>query len=67
MNPAEYRRVYEAEEAQWWYSGMRAISQALLEEPLRTMADGSAAPEMSVWPPCARALIRATVCTATPT
>jgi SAM-dependent methyltransferase len=45
VNPAEYRRVYEAEEAQWWYSGMRAISQALLEEPLRTMADGSAAPE----------------------
>jgi len=45
VNPAEYRRVYEAEEAQWWYSGMRAISQALLEEPLRTMADGRAAPE----------------------
>ena len=45
MNPAEYRRMYEAEEAQWWYSGMRAISQALLEEPLRTMADGRAAPE----------------------
>lgn len=40
MREAEYRRVYEAEEAQWWYAGMRAISQALLEGPLRELAEG---------------------------
>ncbi len=40
MNPAEYRRIYEAEEAQWWYAGMRAISRALLAAPLRRLADG---------------------------
>ena len=31
MNVEEYARMYEAEEAQWWYAGMRAISLALLE------------------------------------
>jgi SAM-dependent methyltransferase len=30
MNVEEYRRMYEAEETQWWYAGMRAISLALL-------------------------------------
>jgi SAM-dependent methyltransferase len=30
--------MYEAEEAQWWYAGMRALSRALLEEPLRNLA-----------------------------
>ena len=30
MNSAEYGRMYEAEERQWWYAGMRAISLALL-------------------------------------
>jgi SAM-dependent methyltransferase len=30
MNSAEYARMYEAEERQWWYAGMRAISLALL-------------------------------------
>ncbi|HSD66408.1 MAG TPA: class I SAM-dependent methyltransferase, partial [Vicinamibacteria bacterium] len=30
MKPAEYRRMYEAEEAQWWYAGQRAIAAALL-------------------------------------
>ena len=30
MKPAEYRRMYEAEEAQWWYAGQRAIATALL-------------------------------------
>lgn len=30
MNVEEYRRMYEAEESQWWYAGMRAISLSLL-------------------------------------
>jgi SAM-dependent methyltransferase len=30
VKPAEYRRMYEAEEAQWWYAGQRAIALALL-------------------------------------
>jgi SAM-dependent methyltransferase len=30
MNVEEYARMYEAEETQWWYAGMRAISLALL-------------------------------------
>lgn len=30
MNVEEYTRMYEAEETQWWYAGMRAISFALL-------------------------------------
>ena len=34
MKPAEYRRMYEAEEAQWWYAGQRAIATALLEPAL---------------------------------
>lgn len=45
MNTAEYQRMYEAEERQWWYAGMRALSVALLAEPLRRLAraDGPAA------------------------
>ncbi len=35
MNQAEYARMYEAEERQWWYAGMRAISLALLAPELR--------------------------------
>jgi SAM-dependent methyltransferase len=35
VKPAEYRRMYEAEEAQWWYAGQRAIALALLEPALR--------------------------------
>jgi SAM-dependent methyltransferase len=31
---AEYQRMYEAEERQWWYAGMRALSLALLAGPL---------------------------------
>jgi SAM-dependent methyltransferase len=31
MKLEEYARMYDAEERQWWYSGMRAISRALLE------------------------------------
>ncbi len=30
MNREEYQRMYEAEERQWWYAGMRAITFALL-------------------------------------
>jgi len=30
VKPAEYRRMYEAEEAQWWYAGQREIASALL-------------------------------------
>jgi len=30
MNLEEYGRMYEAEETQWWYAGMRAISLSLL-------------------------------------
>jgi SAM-dependent methyltransferase len=32
VNAAEYERMYEAEERQWWYAGMRAISGALLDK-----------------------------------
>lgn len=35
MKPAEYRRMFEAEEAQWWYAGQRAVADALLESALR--------------------------------
>ena len=35
MKPAEYRRMFEAEEDQWWYAGQRAIASALLEPALR--------------------------------
>jgi SAM-dependent methyltransferase len=31
MKPIEYQRLFEAEQAQWWYVGMRAISLALLD------------------------------------
>jgi SAM-dependent methyltransferase len=31
MNVEEYRRMFEAEERQWWYAGMRALSRALVE------------------------------------
>ena len=34
MRPAEYRRMFEAEEAQWWYVGQRAIAHAILEPAL---------------------------------
>jgi SAM-dependent methyltransferase len=34
VKPAEYRRMYEAEESQWWYSGQRAIALALLAAAL---------------------------------
>ena len=31
-----YRRIREAEDAHWWFRGMRQISAALLGERLRT-------------------------------
>jgi SAM-dependent methyltransferase len=31
VKPAEYRRMFEAEERQWWYAGQRAVAFALLE------------------------------------
>jgi SAM-dependent methyltransferase len=31
LNVAEYERMFHAEETQWWYVGMRAISFALLD------------------------------------
>jgi SAM-dependent methyltransferase len=34
VKPAEYRRMFEAEEDQWWYAGQRAIAAALLEPAL---------------------------------
>jgi SAM-dependent methyltransferase len=37
MNVEEYRRMYDAEERQWWYAGMRAITRALLERPRRAL------------------------------
>jgi SAM-dependent methyltransferase len=38
LNLEEYQRMYEAEERQWWYAGMRALSLALLAEPLAELA-----------------------------
>ena len=35
MNLAEYQRMYDAEERQWWYAGMRALSLALLQRAAR--------------------------------
>jgi SAM-dependent methyltransferase len=31
LNPEEYTRMHAAEDRQWWYAGMRAISFALLD------------------------------------
>jgi SAM-dependent methyltransferase len=39
LNEAEYRNIFESEERQWWYVGMRALSHALLEGPLRRLAE----------------------------
>jgi ubiquinone/menaquinone biosynthesis C-methylase UbiE len=42
VNVEEYGRMYEAEERQWWYAGMRAISFALLrgiDTPGRRLLD----------------------------
>jgi len=34
VKPEEYRRMFEAEEAQWWYAGQSAVAHALLEPAL---------------------------------
>jgi SAM-dependent methyltransferase len=34
VNVEEYARMHDAEERQWWYAGMRAISAALLDKHL---------------------------------
>jgi SAM-dependent methyltransferase len=34
VNLEEYRRMFEAEERQWWYAGMRSIALALLDRAL---------------------------------
>jgi len=35
VKPAEYRRMFEAEERQWWYAGQRRIALALLRRARR--------------------------------
>ncbi len=35
MKPDEYRRMFEAEERQWWYAGQRRIALGLLRKALR--------------------------------
>jgi SAM-dependent methyltransferase len=32
VNVEEYRRMFEAEERQWWYVGMRSIALGLLDQ-----------------------------------
>ena len=46
MKPAEYRRMYEAEESQWWYAGQRAIVAALLRRELGPPSAGSVRPRL---------------------
>jgi SAM-dependent methyltransferase len=38
VKAAEYRRMFEAEETQWWYAGQRAIADALLVPALADLA-----------------------------
>ncbi len=40
MKTAEYRRMYEAEQSQWWYVGQRAIADGLLDRELARRAPG---------------------------
>jgi SAM-dependent methyltransferase len=43
VKPAEYRRMYLAEESQWWYVGQRAIVQELLRRELgKRLGNGGA-------------------------
>jgi SAM-dependent methyltransferase len=42
VKPVEYRRMFEAEEAQWWYAGQRAIATALLGPALGGRLPGKA-------------------------
>jgi SAM-dependent methyltransferase len=43
LKEAEYQNIYDSEERQWWYRGMRAISLALLEPALRALGGGGRA------------------------
>jgi SAM-dependent methyltransferase len=40
VKPVEYRRMFEAEETQWWYVGQRAIALALLEPAVSRLEAG---------------------------
>jgi len=46
VKPAEYRRMFEAEETQWWYVGQRAIAHALIEPPAATLGTRGRAPRI---------------------
>src|SRR5262245_24943508 len=46
VNREEYARMYEAEERQWWYAGMRALSFALLERHWPPGSAGGAPPRI---------------------
>jgi len=46
VKPAEYRRMFEAEETQWWYVGQRAIAHALLEPAAAALETRGRAPRI---------------------
>jgi SAM-dependent methyltransferase len=46
VNREEYARMYEAEERQWWYAGMRALSFALLRGHWPPPSAGGARPRI---------------------
>lgn len=46
MDRDEYARMFAAEERQWWYAGMRAISDALLTGPRRLTCEGGRRPRL---------------------
>jgi SAM-dependent methyltransferase len=46
VNREEYARMYDAEERQWWYAGMRALSFALLERHWPPASAGGARPRL---------------------
>jgi SAM-dependent methyltransferase len=52
VKSAEYRRMYEAEEEQWWYAGQRAIASRLLRGELaRLVAERRRAGVPPGWSP----------------
>jgi SAM-dependent methyltransferase len=44
LNEAEYQNIYDSEDRQWWYRGMRALSLAVLEAPLRRLRASGTTP-----------------------
>jgi SAM-dependent methyltransferase len=44
LDQDEYGRMFAAEERQWWYAGMRAVSDALLAGPKRRLCEGGRRP-----------------------